>query len=93
MEELDGKHKLSPTKELYEAIQQVTNVSKLLDAKEAAKDIVYVRKHMFEYQGKPKKQLARILAETMENNGSALRNEKGEMVIDLEQQIDLLGIF
>lgn len=39
--ELDSGHKVAPSPELYEAIQQVTNALKCIDSRDTAKDVMY----------------------------------------------------
>lgn len=55
---------------------------KLLDAHLAAKDIMYVRQHAFDFRDRPGKKLARVLAEVPQKKLSIKMKMKDVKVTD-----------
>lgn len=64
---LDAQHTVTRPHELKHELEEKVSVLKLIEATHAAKDVMYARQHILKYRDKPNKQLARILAESREN--------------------------
>lgn len=76
---------------VQEKMQQLVNALKLLDARDAAKDIMYGWKRMFKQRDKPRKHLARLPAEIKVNRKSPVLNEAGQKVAHPQQKVEVFA--
>lgn len=86
---LERQYELTGNKDIKWDMEVKTNIFKLLDASQAAKEIMYARQHFFEYHDKPNKQLAQVLAEDKGQHKmpEVMMNKDGEKLAALEDKL------
>lgn len=89
--ELDKVNKDNPSALVQEEMHWLANVLKLLDGKEAAKDIMYEQQSMFEHSDKPGKYLAKQFAEVETNRSSPILDETDQKVVCPQQKVEIFA--